>query len=361
MNAKILFLSVLAAASTGFAGQLNLEMRSDLTSTTYNDAALAASASNKSNYMFNLQSLKLDGKGSLSDSISFRLKLLLNKPSVVETKRETANNWAEMAYLTNKVNDLVTVTAGKFNSEIGGWEANTARTDLYMVSQGFNEINGLRYHDGLKVGFNFGEENNLALEVTNQEADSLSGTKLDQNRSVYGAVYKGSFLDKSLMPIVSYFNSPLSTGNNGQAGSGGTVSTTTDSATNTYSNLGLRWTDSIWTADIDYGMVTKKEVGSANVDHEITNTVAKLSYKIDSFTPAVKWFGAEDKTKTTGAADSTVKYDGAEFSVDYKPVAEQNLRYHLAYSMVNTKPNTGDTQTTTSMVAGLTLYADFLK
>lgn len=362
---KIKYVSIILISAKAFAGSLNLELRGDLTSTSYNEAASAASSANKNNYIFNLQTLKLDGKGNINESASYRLKFILNKASVKETKRESANDWVEMAYLNNKFSDAFSLTAGKFNSEIGGWEGNTSRIDLYQVSQGFSQINGLRYQTGAKLIFNFNEDNVISLQAANQEADSIatsgSTSKIDQNRSVYGAVYKDKFLEKSLQPILSYFVSPLSTGNNGNAGSAGTISTTTDTAKNIYSHAGLRYLKESWQFDLDYGLINKKEVGNSLTDEDWNNAVVKVAYKIQDLTPALKWFNSEKTVKTSGSADVKTKYDGIEILLDYMPVPEQNLRYHLAYNIENQKPATGDTQTTSQFVVGFSLYADILK
>ena len=362
---KLKYITLILVSTKAFAGSLNLELRGDLTSTSYNDAALAASSANKNNYIFNLQSLKLDGKGNLNESISYRLKFILNKSSVKETKRESANDWVEMAYLNNKFSDKLSLTAGKFNSEIGGWEGNTSRIDLYQVSQGFSQINGLRYQTGIKFIFNFDEDNVISLQASNQEADSTatsgSTTKIDQNRSVYGAVYKGKFIEKSLQPILSYFVSPLSTGNNGNSGSAGTVTATTDTAKNIYSHAGLRYLKDSWQADLDYGLINKKEVTNSSTDEDWSNAVVKVGYKMQELTPSVKWFSSDKAVKSSGSADVKTKYDGVEILFDYMPVSEQNLRYHLAYNIENQKPATGDTQTTTQLIAGFSLYADILK
>ena len=328
---------------------------------------MTAVATSKNNYIFNLQTLKLDGKGNINEATSYRLKFILNKSSVKETKRESANDWVEMAYLSNKLSDRFAITAGKFNSEIGGWEGNTPRIDLYMVSGGFSQINGLRYHTGLKFAYNCEDENSLSLQVANQEADSTaggttatSGSQIDQNRSVYGVVYKGKFFEKSLLPILSYFVSPLSTGNNGNPGSAGNVTATTDSSKNTYTNAGLRYLKDSWQADLDYGLISKKEVSSSTTDEDWTNMALKIGYKIQTLTPALKWFSTDQNAKTSTSSVKT-KWDGTEISLDYMPVAEQNLRYHLAYNMVNKKPATADTQITTQIFVGLSMYADILK
>ncbi len=366
MKNKFIIVSVLLTTSQVFAGSLNLELRGDLTSTSYN--AAATSATSKNNYIFNLQTLKLDGKGNINETTSYRLKFILNKPSVKETKRESANDWVEMAYLNNKLSDQFAITAGKFNSEIGGWEGNIPRIDLYMVSGGFSQINGLRYHTGLKFAYNCDEDNTISLQVANQEADSnvggttaTPGSQIDQNRSVYGAVYKGKLFEKSLLPILSYFVSPLSTGNFNNPGSSGNVAATTDSAKNTYTNAGLRYLKDSWQVDLDYGLITKKELNSITTDEDWTNMVVKVGYKVQTLTPALKWFSTDQNLKTVGSADAKTKWDGTEISLDYMPIAEQNLRYHLAYNIVNKKPATADTQTTTQIFAGLSMYADILK
>ncbi len=364
MKNKFISAVLILISTDAYAGSLNLELRGDLTSTSYNQAATAASAANKNNYIFNLQTLKLDGKGNLSESVSYRLKFILNRAAVKETKRESANDWVEMAFITQKFSETFSLTAGKFNSEIGGWEGNTSRIDLYQVSQGFLQINGLRYHTGAKFAFNVDDSNILSLQVANQEADSTatagSSTKIDQNRSVYGAVYKGKFLAQSLQPLLSYFVSPLSTGNNGNTGSSGSLTTPTDASKNTYTNLGLRYLWDSWQVDMDYGLVNKKEFTSSSSEEDWNNVSIKVAYKIQTLTPALKYYSAEQNLKTAGTSDKT-KWDGAELSLDYLPIPEHNLRYHLAYNIENRKPATSDTQTTSQLIAGFSLYADILK
>lgn len=346
-----LILATLLSAPVAFAGSINLEMRDDLTSTSYNDAALAASTNNKNNYKFNLQTLRVDAKGSASDTVSYRLRFRLNKDAVAAKKRETGNDWVDFAFLTQKLSDNFSITGGKFNSDIGGLEGMTPGSDLYLTSFGFSQISNLLYHTGVKFSAAF-DTNTIDFEVANQEYDSLSGTGLDQNRSVYGLVYKGAFLEKTLMPVLSYFVSPQSTGT--VAGSGAT----TDTSKYTYTNAGIRYIFNGLTADFDYGMIGKKETVNATTDENSTNAVLKVSYPIDAWKPALKYYTSA-KTTTSAGTDTKTTYDGAELSAEMK--ASDVLRYHFAYNMANTKPATGDTQTTTMMYAGLKLYTDILK
>ncbi len=350
----LMLMLCLAGASISSAANLSLELRSDLTSVSYNEAAMAASANSKNNYQFNLHSLKVDGKGSLNEALSYRLKLVLNKTAVTAKKRETGNDWTELAYLNNKVNDLLSVTAGKFNSDVGGYEGMTSSSDLYLTSAAYSQITNLKYHTGLKAILQLGDDHNVSIQVANQEYDSLSGTGLDQNRSVVGSVYKGNFMDKSLKPVLSYFSSPQSTGTVASTGA------TTDSSKYAYTNLGLRY-EGIVALDLDYGMIAKKETSAATTGQDWGNTVLKVSYKMDSFLPSLKWYGSTKTDKVSGIADVKTEYDGIELAVEYKPVAEQNMRYHLAYMVTSTKPATGDKQSATTMIAGFKMTPDFMK
>ena len=79
--------------------------------------------------------------------------------------------------------------------------------------------------------------------------------------------------------------------------------------------------------------------------------------KGEFWTPKVKIETTAVNVAATKAADVL----GVSLIGEYKPVAENDFRYHVGVNQISTTPNGGDAAVTQTVIAGIKLGADFLK
>jgi hypothetical protein len=365
---KRLLLTTIVASALGAAAQagtISLDARTDYEANTYNDAALQ-----KNSTRFNLQTLRLDYKGALSDATSFRLRYRFNNPSskansstaaLTFRAADSATSALDFAYVEQKLMDNMSVQVGKFNTDIGGIEGLTSGADLYFTSQAYGEQSPLRYATGAKLMYKMNDQE-IDLMAVNQETDAftnIGGTtnSFSQNHEAYGIVYKGSFMDKALMPVVSWHTDKA------QA-----TSAAGNDMENNYYSAGLKYDFAPIFVELDYlydTMADRTVVGETN---KTTSIVGTVGARMDNWVAKLKAESSEAESFSAAATSGKNKYNGYQAAVEYLPANDKNFRYHVAYVTRDAKPETGafgttstDTQTTQSVFAGVRILADFLK
>ena len=227
----MLSIAMMLTAQAQAIGSLTLDMRTDMTSQAFNDEAKAAAAG-VNNYRFNFQTARLDYKGKLNDSVSFRARVrLAGKDQGTADKRDGSNSTLDYAYATHKMSDMFKLTVGKLSSEIGGFEAVLPGADNFYNSEAFAGTSylgktaasggtnlpgftNLQYLTGAKLGFTF-DTHDISLIVANLDnravrfppstnGDVLEGGKTAQNKSLLGLSYRGIMMDKLLTTYASY-------------------------------------------------------------------------------------------------------------------------------------------------------------
>jgi hypothetical protein len=370
-----------AFGCAAFAGSWSLDSRADLESTTYNDAAKAAATTDvntltpncaagsdcNSNYTrFNLQTLRLDGKGNFTDATSFRLRFRLNNGASLATTnaRDSLNSAIDFAYIQHNLMDGLSLQLGKFGTDIGGIEGMTSGADLYLTSQAYNEETSLRYATGIKAIYTFADQEISAMvmnESVNADANGATGGSgpgagFNQTRNAAGIVYKGSFMDKTLSPVLSYHEDNLQP-------------TTTTAATNTsfidrknsFAAVGLKYDWAPIFVEVDYHYNTYKNRSIMDETDKTSTVAGTIGYRMENFVAKLKAEGSETEIFSAASTSTKPKYNGYQAAVEYLPTNDKNFRYHVAYVSRDTKPETGDTQTTQSVFVGTRLFADFLK
>jgi len=354
MKTLLALASVLAFSATVQAGSISYDFRGDSNSTDYNDAAGKPDFSK-----FYFKTGRIDFKGKLNDSVGYQVRWAYTK-DIATTRRDSAGSAIELAYITHKMSDMFTLSLGKFNTEIGGFEAATAGPDLYLTSGIYNHTsavalvgknestNGLLYNTGLKAAFSF-EDQTVSLIATNNISDAVSGTDLNQNRGLLGLAWKGAFMEKALGVMVSYHQvSPQ------------TTATTTYNAKDlhTFISGGVKWDSDPYVVSLEYLTTSFKDDALSQTD-TLNSIVAKLVYKMGMFSPRLELTSSEEKKEIGGTA--TNKYSGVGAVLEYKPT-EDNFRYHVAYAMYADKidGSTSD-KTRQEIVIGARMLGDFLK
>lgn len=335
--------AMVAMTSTAHAGSLNLDMRLDYNSATYKDAGVPDTSK------FYFKTGRLDYSGKATDDISFRARLAFNKSAT--TNIDAAQTAVELAYLTHKMSDNFSLTAGKFATDIGGFEGTTSGADLYATSTFYTPSGNattvwgtkdLLYMTGAKLSGTF-EGNAIHLMVLN-ETDTKAGPTNSQNSNMFGIVYKGSFMEKALNFIASHHMMAGATKDDKHA----------------YSAVGVMWNSSPVMVSVDYLMGEYKTDATGFKD-SVNSVVVKAAYTgMEGITPRLEFMNSEEKIG--GATDKTNKYVTIGAVVEYKPYTDTNFRYHVAYN--NTKATLdGVTKDAIKdeVVVGARLMADFLK
>lgn len=352
-------LLVLSATAQG-ANTLEFDFRGDWQSLDYNEAAALPDYTR-----FYLKTGRLQYKGSVNDRFSYVLRLGFYKPAAdaggANAKRDSLNSSVEYAYVTDKMSDMFSLSLGRLNTDIGGFEGATSGAELYMVSPyyagygltgsnvGINEsgVANMLYMTGAKGTFTFAETQNVALVVVNNGVVEPvdAGGNFNQNRGLVGLTWKGGFMDKALTGLLSYHEvSPQTpTGNNKDK--------------HNYVTAGMKYEDPTWVGYLEYSTTTYKD-GASGLKDEVFAGIAKFGYKMEQWTPRLELFTSEEKRGIT--VTETNKFMGYGAVLEYKPTPE-NFRYHLAYNSITTKPATGDDKIRTEIVLGARLLGDFLK
>lgn len=343
MKKLLIVMAAIAAASTSFAGKLNLDARVDSDSATYNtDAGLPGYQK------YYLQTGRIDWNGTANEDLSYRVRLRFNKTQGAVNTRDSLNDTVDMAYFANKMSDL-TLTLGKFEIDTAGFEGATTGADLYFTSQAYNDttVSNTRYATGLKGTYNFGDHT-LALGHTNPRSDETQGSSFAQSNSVAFLVYKGALLEKSLKLNASYHQSHKAYDKD---------------ATNSQMNLGVKYEQAAWFASLDLNMHAAKNYTTADKTDTLSSYVLNGGYNInDSMAVKAKYEMSNKLVNTNATTETKTAYTGMGLAFECKPVADTNFRYHVAYTSLGSKVDGATASPNEShVVLGARLLADFLK
>ncbi len=380
---SILMLVIIGLATTQAQaiGSLNLDFRADMLSQTYNDAAEygiantapPAVAPDLQNYRFVMQTARLDYKGTMGDTISYRARLrFATRPQGAMEVRDNSNPTVDMAYATHKMSDMIKLTVGKFAIENGGFEGTTAGADLYLTSEsyggtgsvlgstggvGFKGYSNQFYQTGARVAFTF-DTHEVALMATNLDLNAgrsgagattnATAGSSTQNKSMLGLVYKGSMMDKTLSLIASY---------HGQ--------TVREDVKNDWIAAGVQWNSNPVLAQLDYNIANNSFLtGTTTFKDQLTSIVGKVVYSVDeNLGVGVKVVASEEKLDAATAVKN--KYMSYGLQAEYKPVAADMYRYHIALNSREMTPDTNlafnDKRSLQEIIVGMRINGDFLK
>lgn len=342
-----------ATALTAQAGSISLDLRADYNSTTYTDS----DKSDSTRYMFKVA--RIDYQGKATEDLSFRVRLSLLKNGDI-LDNDSAQNVVEYGYLAHKLGEMFTLTAGKFNTEIGGFEGAVNGADRYLASEFYTKsslsatstaavsafnlrTSDLLYSTGVKGTFAF-EGQQIHVMATNEPVNSTAaGPVTTQNSSLYGIAYKGAFVEKALNVILSYH----------------TMAGPVKDDKHQFMGAGVMWNSAPIMVSADYLVSEFKQDASSNKD-TLTSIVAKLAYTgWEQWTPRLEYVSSEDKQEIAG--DIKNKFEGMGAVLEFKPYDDQTFRYHIAYNSLTQKPQTGADIKREEVVVGARLLADFLK
>ncbi len=366
----MLLVGTVLAVQAHAIGSLNLDLRTDMTSQSYNDAAKAAGG--VSNYRFNLQTARLDYKGTLNESVTYRVRArIAGKDQGLVDKRDSTNPTLDYAYATHKMSDTFKLTVGKLSSEIGGFEAVMPGADNYYNSEAFAGTSylgktaasgnanlagfaNLQYLTGAKLTTTF-DTQELSLIVTDLDTrvgrntssgsgDVLENGKTAQNKSLLGLSYRGTFLDKQYSTYASYHAETLA-----------------EDISAEFIGAGVQWNSNPFMVQLEY-LANNSQflLGTTVLKDTLSSVQLRTGYNIDEQTViGLRATASEEKIDAATAVKN--KYTTVGASVEFKPKAEDVYRYHFAYNARTVKTETGDDRNLNEVIVGMRINADFLK
>lgn len=349
MKKYLLIALATAMAAAAHANSLSLDLRTDYNSTTYEKSTKLDSTK------FYFKTGRLDYQGKASETLSYRARITFNKSAVIASP-DGAQPAVEYAYLSHKVTDFFTLTAGKFNTDFGGFEGSTSGADLYLLSEFYSRTGpkgdltanvlgtkDLLYMTGVKATMTY-DAHTFSLLSTNEDTTaSKVGPADSQNSTMLGAIWRGAFMDKTLNLNLSYH----------------TLNGAAKDDKHQFTAAGIQWNSNPFLVQADYLMAESK-IDATGFKDQINSLVAKFAYtSFEQWTPRVEITSSEEILG--GATDTKNKYMGYGAIVEYKPYADTNFRYHVAYNNVKMEPETGDSVTKQEVIVGARLMADFLK
>jgi len=343
-------LLVLATGSAALAaGQLYVDGRADHVSYSPNDAV------GKPGYeAWQLSRFKIDYQDKMSDANSFRVRLDGLQNTAAANTRDKASKFMDLAFVTHKFTDMVSVSVGKIATGIGGVEGfiNTPG-DIYLLSIAGAEDSAVYYPTGAQADLTFGD-NKVRLNFANNTTDvttTVGGTAyLSQTRGLMGVTYLGKFMDNNLLLTANYHMEDY-------------VTTANVKAKDSYAGIGGKFVMDAFEFEADYLMNKYDLDPQAAANTLATNSaIVLVRYKIDELGSVhIKYENTDQKVATSTTDNTKNKYNGYTAAFEYKPVKDENWRMHVAFTQRDKKPETGDTQTEKFVYAGMRFYADFLK
>lgn len=250
-------------------------------------------------------------------------KLTLDFVPAVGNDNGTSNIIDE-AYLTKKAGDF-SVILGKQALMTGGRENDYSAREIYLFSHFAESIP--KNMVGASAGYSVYAQNFYVqyLQVSDTNKTPLTDKK------IIGAAYYGEWMDKMIMPILSYHK----------------LGTNRPGSYDTQAVASLRLNIAKFFVEADYLML-KQEKKSTAGDAKVDSIVAHARYIFDQgFQPFVKFISEKGKKgydgimgTSSGAIDS--KRTAFEVGLEYYPTKDEDMRYHVVYdNSASKKTNPG--------------------
>jgi hypothetical protein len=352
---KLGVLAVFAATTSvahAFDYKINLESRADFvnaTNKTTSTAATPVTTTDKYNNFAN-NMIRFNMVGTINENLTYRFRYrFLNSPPAPHSSaalgiRQDTATAVDFLYVDHK-NSMFTTRLGKQKwDEVAGRESFVAGTDGFATSAAFSNfktaMGEYRYAATAmyKIPSDLGNLN-IALSNPNSTFSDASGLSTAPERKntglAYGVYYTGSFMSKMIQPVLAY----TSASQNGDTDIATTATVGTKDVNYTMVAYGLRSEVAGAIIDADYKTFTKPDsnrglnVTNANKEQKSKSMVLTVAYPVGEFVPMAAYIN--DKYETADlAGGSNANYKRSSFVVGtmWKPFADTNFRYHLAYT-----------------------------
>jgi hypothetical protein len=336
-------------AALAFSGVANATVKGDLRFDWARNENKTGSLLNSNSTQYKLNYMRFSLGGAVTEDVTYNVRLRFDQTAALGEDR--SNSLVDLAYLTRKYSDAVSIRAGKIKTTNHGWEYDSSSADVYIYSHAYN-IWRHSYAGGFAVDYTMGDHV-FSVESTNNDS-----TGAGKDGTLIGLSYTGWIMEKMLGLKLSH---------HGQSGEGSvTPPTGTIAALNKETNtavgakyLGVHG----WGFTFDYVMHAAKADGiisPTNSSYSETGWSLGAAMTEGTYRANLKYAMSEDKTETSTTTSSKLKYTNMGTALEIAP-NDDPFRYHVAYTVAETAPETGDKTTDTSIFVGICLKADFLK
>lgn len=395
MLKRWMFAALFLSAEASMAGKVLFDGRIDAQGTSANGQAVTTGQS-RTSFRYLLKTARIDATTDFNDKTSARIRFGFTQNLGNQTVRDTSTALADYFLIKHKLNDNTDITLGKFHSDMGGFEHANPSADVHYFSQNntgvltnttfdtytktivtarsgksiiaasavssgpgvtstpawtWSGTGIVKSYAGVKLSYKIaGQE--IVLHNANLSADDIGNTSQStQTRTLVGAVYKGNFMEKSVQPWLSYHDAFLP-----GAPSGSIDAKATYTAAGVRGNIDNNLIDLEYLSNVfkDRTLVTGNEL---QTDSIITT---QLSWRKTwgLWTPTIKY----EKSELTAAGTKVFDVTGYNVAFEWRPVSEENFRYHLAYNNRAFAPTNSDSSIVSEEVMlGMRIFADFLK
>lgn len=332
----------LTAPFAAFAG-IGLEVRTDYDHRfEYNDMD---NVKFKGRNQFNIPFARLSMDGKVSD-ITMKARLNLAKANEATTLyTDATTRFIEIAYAEKNLMEGLNLQVGKIAIPIGGVEGSYENSYAIRYSLAGEFIP--YYHVGAALNYDLMGQK-LSLQYVNSKransnlVDPQNDTATDTENKThgFGASFAGSFMDKMIMPMVSYHSLPIN-----------------KREKSSYLAIGSQFNVQNASLDVDYLKNTSENL--ANHKEDTTKSlVFAARYKFGDIVPELKVDLGNFKD------DEVEQYDRNAYTLTLRYMPKDGPCYHIAYDSLDY-----DYKTTSSnhdhkenrIVAGVVLTADLLK
>lgn len=335
---KIIVTTTVLASTMAFAGdyKINVEGRSDLTMNTTKTTPVTGAATETKYTSFRNNIVRLNMFAQVNDSLSFRFRHRFTNEAGATVARDNSSDMTDFIYVDHK-NSFFTTRFGKQSwSNAAGRESMVGGSDVFITSDALTNFRSAvgEYRFGVSALVSPMEGHNLVLALSNPNkavTDTTGNSK--NNATAYGVYYTGSLMDKMVQPTFGLTIAPQDKETAATAGS------ETKKANYTLMSFGLRSEVAGFVFDADYKTFTKANRNAGTNTAAVKETTKAMyfnaTYGINEFTPFVTY--TNDKYTKESNATSNYKRNAMAFGVLYKPFADVNFRYHLAYTSATKK------------------------
>ncbi len=329
---KVVLVFSLLASTIVVAGdyKFNIEGRSDLIiKTTESETPSGTKDKDKENSFYNTM-VRLNAQANVNENLSLRFRYRFNKLGT-DTNRDNSNSALDFAFVDHK-NSYFTTRFGKQSwSNAAGRESMVSGSDVFLTSNALANFRTAvgEYRFGASAMFKFLEVHNLTLALSNPNTAVTDTTGNSKNNAVaYGAYYTASFMDKMIQPTLAYTLAPQDGDKNVTAAS------QTKKGNFSLMSAGLRSEVAGFTIDADYKTFKKDNRNSGTNTTALEETTKAIyfnvAYAINEFTPFATYINDKYTKQNTAASD--YKANKMALGLMYKPFADTNFRYHVAYT-----------------------------
>ncbi len=303
-------IALVAAALGAFAGDntIKLVYRTDLRTEFCSDTAVPT------NSQFDIQYLRVDFKGNVTDNMKYRLRLRLDKTSIKDGLAG-ASAMVNYAFIEPKFGEHFSFDLGKLWNYEAGWENDNSSSDVYVFT-GMDDITN-SYVVGISPTLTFGDQG-IHLVVANSGLSNEKDTKVSKYFNMVLA-YQGKI--GIVQPLLSVEVKPEAVGNKGEF----------------IGDFGLKIDPKKVGGEVDVGYWKSTTSGADSTNPSLLSFSGTLRINAGKIRPQLKALydinslGSNQTGSVVGFAPALEIYpkDGADF------------RIHLAYTGKETMPKNG--------------------